>query len=61
MKKRSQNLLIGIAIIIAFWLIWNRLRIHVWVRLSGLQLLALFAVLAMAIFLALDHIVNRTR
>jgi hypothetical protein len=61
MKKRSQNLLIGIAIIIAFWLIWNRLRIHVWVRLSGWQLLAVFAVLALGIFLALDHIVNRTR
>lgn len=61
MKKRSQELLVGIAIIIAFWLIWSRLRIHVWVRLSGLQLIALFVVLALAIFVILDHIWNRTR
>jgi hypothetical protein len=61
MKKRSQELLAGVAILIAFWLIWSRLRIHVWVQLSGWQLLALFAVLAGAIFLVLDHILNRTR
>jgi len=61
MKGRSQGLLIGIAIVIAFWLIWSRLRIHLFVRLSGLQLLALFAVLAVGIFLVLDHLVNRTR
>jgi hypothetical protein len=61
MKGRSQGLLIGIAIVIAFWLIWSRLRIHLFVRLSGLQLLALLAVLAVGIFLVLDHLVNRTR
>jgi hypothetical protein len=61
MKSRGQGLFIGIAIVIAFWLIWSRLRIHVWVRLSGWQLLALFAVLALAIFLVLDHLLNRSR
>lgn len=61
MKKRSQNLLVGIALIIAFWLLWSRLRIHVWVRLSGLQLIGLFIALALAIYLVLDHILNRTR
>jgi hypothetical protein len=61
MKSRGQGLLIGIAIVIAFWLIWSRLRIHVFVRVSGLQLLGLFAVLAIAIYLVLDHLVNRTR
>ena len=61
MKSRGQGLLIGIAILIAFWLIWSRLRIFVWVRLSGWQLLIVFGVLALGIFLALDHLVNRTR
>ncbi len=61
MQSRSQGFLIGIAILIAFWLIWSRLRIHVFVRLSGVQLLALMAVLAVAIFLVLDHLINRTR
>jgi hypothetical protein len=59
--RRSQELLVGIALLAAFWLIWNRLRIHVWVRLSGFQLLVLFGVLALAIFLVLEHLVNRTR
>ncbi len=61
MKSRGQGLLIGIAIVIAFWLIWSRLNIHVFVRLSGLQLLGLFGILAIAIYLVLDHLVNRTR
>jgi len=61
MKSRGQGLLIGIAVLVAFWLIWSRLRIHVWIHLSGWQLLALFAVLALAIFLVLDHLVNRPR
>jgi len=61
MKSRGQGLFIGIAIVIAFWLIWSRLRIHVWVHLSGWQLLALFAVLALGIFLVLDHVANRSR
>lgn len=61
MKGRGQGLLIGIAIVIAFWLIWSRLRIHLFVRLSGLQLLVLFGVLAVGIFLVLDHLINRTR
>lgn len=61
MRSRSQGFLIGVAILIAFWLIWSRLRIHVFVRLSGAQLLALMAVLAVAVFLVLDHLINRTR
>ena len=32
----------------------------VWVRLSGLQLLGLFAVLVIGIFLVLDHLANRS-
>ncbi len=45
----------------AFWLIWRQLRLVVWVRLSGWQLLGLFGVLALGIFLVLDHLVSRTR
>jgi len=61
MKSRSQGLWVGVAIVIAFWLIWSRLRIHVWVQLSGWQLLLLFGVLALGVFIALDHLLNRTR
>ncbi len=61
MKKKSQQWLVGVAILIAFWLIWSRLRVHIWVRLSGTQSLIIFAVLVVGIFLVLEHIVNRTR
>jgi hypothetical protein len=61
MKNKSQQWLVGVAILIAFWLIWSRLRVHIWVRLSGLQSLLVFAVLVLGIFLVLEHIVNRTR
>ena len=61
MKKKSQQWLVGVAILIAFWLIWSRLRVHIWVRLSGVQSLLVFAVLVVGIFLVLEHIVNRTR
>jgi hypothetical protein len=61
MKARAQGLLVGIAVVAAFWLIWSRLRIHVWVRLSGWQLLVLFVALALGIFLVLDYFFNRAQ
>jgi len=47
--------------LIVFWLVWSRLRIHVWIRLSGWQALLTFGVAALAIFLVLEHLVNRER
>ena len=61
MKNYSQRFLIGIAVLVAFWLIWSRLRIHVWVNLSGWQLMVLFAVLVLGIFLVLEHLISRAR
>ncbi len=60
-RSRGGGCLLGLAILLAFWLIWRQLRLVVWVRLSGWQLLGLFGVLALGIFLVLDHLVNRTR
>ncbi len=61
MKSRSRSLLLTVAVLIAFWLIWSRLRVIVWVRADFGQLLLLFGILAVAIFLGLDHIINRNR
>ncbi|MGD9100050.1 MAG: hypothetical protein PVF45_06185 [Anaerolineae bacterium] len=61
MKSRNRGFLLGIAVIIVFWLIWSRLRIHFWIHLSGWQALITFGVAVLAIFLVLEHLVNRTR
>ncbi len=58
---RLRAVIITIAVLVAFWLIWSRLHIVVWVRAEFWQLLLLMAVLAVAIFLGLDHLLNRTR
>lgn len=61
MKSRGRGVLVAIAFIIAFWLVWSRLNIHIWIRLSGWQALIIFGALVLAIFLVLEHVVNRTR
>ncbi len=61
MKANNRGFLLAIAVLIVFWLVWSRLRIHVWIRLSGWQSLVMFGVAALAIFLVLEHLVNRER
>jgi hypothetical protein len=59
--RRYNALAVTIAVLVAFWLIWSRLHIVVWVQATFWQILLLFAVLAVAIFLGIDHLFNRTR
>ncbi len=59
MRRRTSSLAITLAVLIAFWLIWSRLRIVVWVQASFWQILILFAVLAVALYLGIDHLLNR--
>ncbi|NOZ71895.1 MAG: hypothetical protein GXP38_08270 [Chloroflexi bacterium] len=61
MKSRSRSILLTIAVLIAFWLIWSRMRFVVWVHAEFSQILLLFGILAVAIFLGLDHLFNRER
>lgn len=61
MARRGSSLAITLAILIAFWLIWSKLRIVVWVQASFWQILLLFAVLAVALYLGIDHLLNRGR
>ncbi len=62
MKGRIANgLLVGLACIIVFWLIWSKLRIVIFVPMSPLALLGVMIGLALAIFLVLDHLINRSR
>jgi hypothetical protein len=59
--RRYNALAVTIAVLVAFWLIWSRLHIVVWVQATFWQILLLFAVLAVVIFLGIDHLFNRTR
>lgn len=61
MARRGTSLAITLATLIAFWLIWSRLRIIVFVQASFWQILLLFAILAVALFLGIDHLLNRSR
>lgn len=61
MARRGSSLAITLAVLIAFWLIWSKLRIVVWVQASFWQILILFAVLAVALFLGIDYLLNRSR
>ncbi len=61
MKRHGSSVAITLALVIAFWLIWSRLRIVLWVQVSAWQLLLLFAVLAVVVYLGLDHLFNRSR
>ena len=61
MARRGTSLAITLAVVIAFWLIWSKLRIIVFVQASFWQILILFAVLAVALFVGIDHLLNRSR
>ena len=62
MKGRDlRGLLFGIAFVIAFWLIWRQLRIIVIVPMPWYVLVGIMIGLGLAIFLALDHLFNRSR
>ncbi len=57
----GRSVILAAAILIAFWLIWSRLRFIVWVQASFWQLLLVMGVIALVLFLGLDHLFNRTR
>lgn len=61
MNLRARPFVLAIAVLIAFWLIWSRLQFVVWVHANFWQILILFGVIALALFLAIDHLLNRSK
>jgi hypothetical protein len=61
MKNRLSGLLLAVAIVAVLWFVLSRLRIVIFVPVPwwGLALLILGAILVL--YLALDHLFNRTR
>ncbi len=60
-RRRGTTAAITLAVLIAFWLIWSKLRIVVWVQASFWQILLLMLILAVALFLGIDYLLNRSR
>ncbi len=54
MRKLTRRLLLGLALVFAFLLIWQKLHIVVWVHAELWQLLLLFLGLAFAIYLVFE-------
>ena len=61
MNFRSRSFLFTIALVIALILVWQRVRIVLLVPLTPWQFGLLLLIIAVIIFLALDHFINRTR
>ena len=60
MRRLTRSVLLGLALVFAFILIWQKVRIVLWVRASGWQLLALCGVVALGIYLVLEVLLGRS-
>jgi len=61
MGRGNRALILAVCLLVAFWLIWSRLRFVVLVRASFGQLLLLFVIIGIVLFLGIEHLINRTR
>ncbi len=61
MARVGRSVALAAAILIAFWLVWSRLRFIVFVQATFWQVLLVMLVIALVLFLLLDHLLNRTR
>ena len=61
MRSRSRRLLFVIALVIALYMVWTKVRFVFLVALTPLQFALLLLVIAVVIFLLLDHLFNRSR
>lgn len=61
MRSRLSSLLVAVVAVAVLWFILSRLRIVVWVHLPWWGLVLLILVPVVVLFLAIDHLINRTR
>lgn len=61
MRPRYRSLLFTIALVIALYLVWRKVRFVFFIPLTPWQFALLLLIIAVVIFLLLDHLVNRTR
>jgi len=61
MKPRARLALFLVVFVAVLWFVLDRVRVVVFVQSSPLALLVFVAVVAVVLFLILDHLLNRTR
>jgi hypothetical protein len=61
MRARSKSFLFTVALVIALYLVWRKVRIVFFVPLTPWQFALLLLIIAVIIFLLLDHLLNRSR
>ncbi len=61
MSLVPRGLIALIVIGVMFAVIWPKVRIHIFIPISGGQALMTLGVVALVLFLAVDHLINRTR
>ncbi len=61
MNRRSRGLLFAVALVVAFLIIWQKVRIVFFVPLSPAGFAGMILIIALIIFLLLDHLLNRSQ
>lgn len=61
MRRHSRSLLFTIALVVALYLVWRKVRFVFIVPLTPWQFGLMLLIIAVVIFLLLDHLLNRTR
>jgi hypothetical protein len=61
MKSRLSGLLLAIVAAVVLWYILSRTHFVIWVPVPWWMFLLLILVVILALYLALDHLINRTR
>ena len=61
MKGRLPGLLLIMVAVVVLWFVLSRLRIVIFVPMSPWGLVLLILVVIVVLYLALDHLINRTR
>jgi cell division protein FtsW (lipid II flippase) len=57
--KRNKQIILALALLIAFGLVWSRLRIYVWLHASFWPVVLLLLGLALALYLGLSALSER--
>jgi hypothetical protein len=61
MRRVSRTLIVVIAAVLIFALVWPKVRIVFLINLSLWQAMLIFGLAVLVVFLVLDHFLNRSR
>ena len=56
---RNRKIALALAILLAFWLVWSRMRIYVWLHASLWPVVVVLIGLALALYLGISALTER--